>query len=415
MGFSHAMGALMIFAGIVLATHTLSSTTRSGYDDVSESYDEMVDTSVDRLHTSIRVDHVYYNKTSNELVLVSYNDGEVVIDCDRLSLVGDGEIGSSDVKFTMYDWNNYSRIFSAEEGYVAFSDDDDDIHIHFTERGTYNRFVTELFTIQEGIESFCANDGFYMVGNTTQPFYLYRYHFNGELAWRLDITADFAPQGPSSVEAEGTEIYVGAAGFVNAYDLNGNYLRTYAVGGLKPSCMCVANGQLYVLSGDVEIFDLQTTAHVGSLDENVSKPLAVDADINGNIYILDAGGGQVLGHIDVFDSNNNYVTAIAPDMEEAIWLTVTRYLGEDVIFVLLEKGDKKILEGMIRVYSLTGTLYDTIHIDEVYKDTPGFYSQIEDAGAIFVLSEENMLVIELKIGYQLKLTTWHGVEFLVIG
>ena len=414
MAFSHAVGAVVVTAGLLLAATVLMSSTRVGYEGISEGHDYMADSDLDRLHTWLREDHVYYNKSSDRLTILTFTDGEVVIDLNKLTLLTDGRIVTSNVTYQV-GWVNYSKIFPAKNGILTI---DENITISFSDIGYYNRFVIPLFSIPANAISFSVYDGFYILGNKTSQYVIARYHYTGELDWEIDIAAHFQPANVISMEVD-REIYIGSSqNFVHAFDMNGNFLRTYQRNGLNALDVCRANGNLYVVKGNpggatVNVFDLLTTNYIVSLAQNITAPIAVETDPSGNIYVLDTGGGQVPANIDIFDSNHNYVRTIATDLTNPVWLTITHYLTEDLIFVLEE--EKKDKAGVVRVYNLTGVLYDTIEINDIYPENDGEYDLIEDGGALFLFSEEEQLIIEFRIGYRLWLTTEKGVKYLMFG
>lgn len=410
MGFSNAVGAVVVISGLLLATTVLMTSTRSGYDEISGGYDHMSDSDLDRLHTWLREEHVYYNRSSDKLMLLTFNHGEVVINLDKLTLFIEGQIVTQNVTYQV-NWVNRSKIFPSEEGILTI---DQQINISFSDIGYYNRFVSPLFSAGANATGFSAYDAFYILGNATTQYVIGRYHFNGELDWEVDIAAHFNPQNVTSMEVD-RDIYIcSSQNYVNAFDMNGNFLRTYQRDGLNPVDSCRANGNLYVVEGGggAFIFDLLTTNYLGVINQNVSDAIAVDADTSGNIYILDAGQGGGTGDIDVFDSNHNYVGSIAANLTNPLWLTISHYLTEDLIFVL-EEGDHQ--QGVVKVYNLTGVLYDTIDIDDIYPENDGNYDVIEDCGALFLFSDEEQLVIEFRIGYRLWLATEKGVKYLMFG
>ena len=590
MAFSHSISVLIIFSGLLLAMMILLGSTRSGYEEIVDSYSDKIDKDLAKLDTSLRVDHIYYNISSEELVSVICSEGGEVIDCSKLNIVVDGEVSISDITFQM-NWEDVSKMIPKVEGILKI--DINNTSIPYSALPSSQRFGSIPFTPAPDTVWIAFWDGFYTLMDNSTTITLSRYHLDGDLDWEVDVAAQFGTDSAVSLQVNG-EIYVcSSSNYVKAFDIDGNFQRTYTANEFEPADVCVANENLYVVEGDpagmrvgAYVFDQAGAAYEACIEEHIAAPLSIDADLSGNIYVLDGGvvlfnetfsgagdnnwegdddgevapsdewwhveedggdlgdiavgnfrnpvsandldfedcdddwtgqwaearynggdnwfdltsyyGGYVNfvntgdsmddenegwrlevtrnggadwataieetagnanhgwqeytyqfvgtdlasnqfsfrfnsassganeystfdnvtlvvlgpGNIDIFDNANNYVTTIANDLDDPVWLTVATYLEEDRIFVLQSANDTV---WSVKVYSFTGVLVDTIYISEAYPMSPGDYCTIDNGGVLFLYSPTQRLVLELNIGYRIWYITDTGSKTLVIG
>ena len=589
MGFSSSISILIIFSGLLVAAMLFLGTTRSGYEEIVDSYNDMIENDLEKLDTSLKVDHAYYNNSSNKMEFVMYSEGESIIGCDKLNIIVDGEVSTSDINFQM-NWESITKIFPKKEGVLTI--EINNTSIPYSSLPPSQRLGSIPFTPPSDTVWMAFWDGFYTLMDDDITIEISRYHLNGDLDWEVDVTAQFGTDRAVSLQVE-SEIYVCSdSNYVKAFDLDGVFLRTYLANEMEPIDVCVANDRLYVVEGDpagmrigAYVFDLATAAYISCIEEEITAPLAIDADLSGNIYVLDAGvllfnetfsgavdnnwigdddaevapsdewwhveqdggdqddirvgnfngpvsandldfidcdddwagqwaearynggdnwfdlrsyyegnisfvntgggmddanegwrlevtrnggvdwvtvieetagdanhgwqsysyelvGDDLLsdefsfrvnsassaanefstfdnvtfvvigpGNIDIFDSNNNYVTTIANDLDDPVWFTIANYLENDRIFVLEDANDTA---WAIKVYSFTGDLIDTIYVNEVYSTSPGGYCTIADGGALFLYSPSSRLVLEFRIGSRVWIVTENGIKTLVM-
>lgn len=296
MGFSTAVSTLIIFSGILMVAMLLLASVRSGSDEIIGGYNDMVDNDLNKLDTSISVDHVYYNNSSKKLSVVLSSEGESTIDCNKLSIVAEGRVLPGDIAFQM-NWVDYAKIFPKKEGVLMI--ELNNTTIPYSSLSQSQRFGSIPFTPPSDTVWIAFWDAFYTLMNNTTAVKLSRYHLNGELDWVVDVTARFGTDSAIAIQVDG-EIYVCSdSNYVKAFDLDGSFLRTYQRPGMQPRSVCVSNGWLYVVEGNppgaqngVYVFDLSTTDYVILIEEHIAAPLAVDRDLSGNIYVLD--DGQIL-------------------------------------------------------------------------------------------------------------------------
>ena len=285
MGFSQSASTVILFSGLLLSVVILMSSTRSGYDTIYSSYDEMIDTDLAKLDTDIVVDHVYYNNSSKELALNIYADGEISIDCNNMDIVVDGEVITTNVIFRM-NWVNYSNIFPKAEGILTVGINSSSIP--YSSIPSSLRLGSIPFTPPKDTLWIAFWDAFYTLRQTATARTISRYHINGDLDWETDISGRFSDVISMMVDQE---IYVANESAVKAFDLDGNFLRSYDTGGTTPDYrnLARANGRIYAANGTggLGVYDVSTGDLVTNVLNNINHALDVAANSTGNIFVLD--------------------------------------------------------------------------------------------------------------------------------
>ena len=438
MGFSYSTFALIMFTGLLISTPILLSGIQPAYDETMKSYDRMADEDLDRARTDLALDHASFNFSSGYWELTIQNRGETVIDVNRTSILVDGllyrDVGIRDRLSLEY----YEKLFPGQYGYMILRGD------------LYQEYPNLELCLEEGREPVVDevdwigmlpfvpgnaslavsvyNNSYYVLGNETHRHRVVMFAENGTEMWDRDISAEFPhPGDPTAIEVHGEEIYIcGENGkFVKAFDMNMNLLRPYSTNQFSPLDSCIANGKLYAANpgfGEVEIFDLQTGNHLGQLQQNFNKPICVEANTSGYVYVLDISG-QV-GEIHIFDNNDNFVGAFTDTFANPTWFAVaTECWMTDLLFVLEpgSKGTERVL-----VYNSTGQNLTMIYIQQVIWPTnPGDYKIVDTRpGRILLFSEVNHWAGDMKAlwdlpssvrpGNNLYIVTENGAKFEIL-
>lgn len=361
MGLSVSAAVAIICSSLIFIAVVLYGTVNNTFNASHEAFQDDYDWEDDRKNTDIDISYVYYNKTSNELTIYVYNDGEITLNLSEGNLLLDGilrTIGSievdgsttglvlptetADVTLNItgiglsYDANANPRTYTTvttnltsprnlsvmDRVYVIDNDGHIDI---FTTEGVFSRNFTHAAIANPTDISVSSRYMFVINDNTSNSnnYTIWRFDLDGTSALNVTHPADGRP---SSISATEDGIYVANdTNEIYWYDTSGAR-RTLLNNTLSPRDIYVtgntSDDYIYVLNTTGEVWRLTTDGrNATELVEagNVTGPRCIAvSDINfssnGHIYIVNNSR-----EIKVCDLSGDSNSAFSDGLSDDVW------------------------------------------------------------------------------------------------
>lgn len=352
MGFSVAGAGGIIFVALIVAASIMSGVVFTSMENLERNAENNVDDWVKKGQTTFTIQNILYNRTNNKLTITVRNTGATVLDASKVDILKNGQMISED-KMELNVINKQGNHWPPEEN-LRITVNDADLQFYSSISGRVDdKFRTGI----SNPSSVTTNTNYtYIVDGENIVVYDYHETFKKEISGgilddavdlsstceyllvldnyshidRYNINgkngANLIPNGGEnsnpkaiSVTDENTNdhIYIlDNNDHIDKYDLDGTFNET-VVTDLQNAIDIYITDNIYLVNGtsnSIERYSLDGTSHTTLIsDSNLTDPsnLTVsDQNFTSQyIYITDNND-----HIDVYDSNGNFIKSIEEQM-----------------------------------------------------------------------------------------------------
>ncbi|MFW6375993.1 MAG: hypothetical protein ACOCZJ_02410 [Thermoplasmatota archaeon] len=352
MGFSVAGAGGIVFVALIVAASIMSGVVFTSLEDIEESAETNVDDWVRKGQTTFTIQNILYNRTNNELTITVKNTGATVLNASKIDILKNGEmVNKNNINVDVV--NKDGNRWPPEEN-IKISIDDADLKFY---QSISERVDEKLRTGISNPGSISTNSNYtYIVDGENVVIYDYHNTYKKELSDGLiddavDLTStyrnlyvldnytdidrydevgnngvNFIPEGgensnPKSIsvtdENTNNHLYVlDNNTHIDKYDLDGTFNET-VVTDLQGAIDLYVTDHIHVINStfnSIERYTLDgsshtTLTHGGELADPTNITVSDQNFASQYIYIVDSND-----HIDVYDTDGNFVTTIEEQM-----------------------------------------------------------------------------------------------------